>query len=119
MALPYYSFVDPIFQPAMRIVESITLAPAASVTTTIPHLYVTGTIVRLDIPVGFGMQQINQQFGAIVVTSPTMFTIDINTTLYDALLSFGSWPSRSYSYPLCCAIGEVNSILTAAVQNTL
>lgn len=119
MGNPYYSFVDPIYQPAMRVVQAITNARAASVTTTIPHLYITGTVVRIEVPVGFGMQQINQQTGTIVVTSANTYTINIDTSLYDPLLSFGSWPSSAYSYPLCTCVGEDNSILTAAVQNVL
>lgn len=119
MATPYFAYTNPVFQPAMRILQAITIASIASVTTTFNHLYITGTIVRLDIPVGFGMQQANQLTGTINVTGATTFLIDIDTTFFDPLLSFSSWPINATSYPQVVPIGEDNSILTAAVQNTL
>jgi len=119
MSLPYYSFTNPLYQPALRIAQAITNAAVAEVTTTKPHLYKTGTIVRMYIPKGFGMQQLNQLTGAIEVTGDSTFLIDIDTTPFDTLLVFGSWPVREYSYPSVVPIGEVNSILTAAVQNVL
>lgn len=116
---PYYANPNPVFQPSMRIVQDVTNANPAVVTTTFDHNYITGTVVRLDIPVGFGMQQANQKTGSIIVTGLTTFTIDIDTSLFESFLSFGSWPSRATSYPHVVAIGEDNSILNAAVQNVL
>lgn len=77
----------PIFQRAMRVISSITRAYPAVVTTTTNHQYITGMIVRLNIPKGFGMQQANQQQGEIVVLSDTTFSIDLDTTLMDPFLS--------------------------------
>lgn len=119
MANPYFNLINPIFQPSLRIVESITTTNPAIVTTTLPHLYISGTVVRIDVPLGFGMPQINQQIGTIYVTSPTTFTLSLDATQFDPLLAFASWPARASSYPLSSAIGEDNSILTAAMHNTL
>lgn len=119
MATPYYAYSNPAFQPAMRIAQAITQSLPAVVTTTFAHLYLSGTIVRLDIPNGFGMQQANQLTGAINVTGPTTFSIDIDTRLFDSFLLFANWPVRATSYPAVVPIGEVNLLLTAAVQNTL
>lgn len=77
-----YAVPNPIFQPAARLIDSITNANPAVVTTTFPHQYKTGTIVRLDIPPADGMQQANQLTGQIVVLSPTTFSISIDTTLF-------------------------------------
>lgn len=114
----------PVFQPSMRIISEITKAFPASVTTTFPHQYLTNTIVRLDIPTGFGMVQANQLFGTIVVTSPTTFTITIDTTMFDAFVipSYTLLPSGlvvSEQSAQAVPIGEENIILTAAVQNVL
>lgn len=112
---------NPIYQPAMRIISAITNASSALVTTTFDHDYITGEIVRIVIPripydeVGFGMSQINNQTGTITVISPTTFTIDINTTTYDAFINAGG----TQWYAQVVPIGEVNSMLTAATQNTL
>lgn len=119
MGNPYFAIENPTFQPAMRIMQDITNAFPAAVTTTFDHLYITGTIVRLDIPVGFGMYQANTLFGTITVTGSTTFDIDIDTTLFEPFLAIGNWPARAVSYPQIVAIGERNDILTAAVMNTL
>jgi len=113
LAFPY-----PIFQPAVRIIAAITNDFPASVTTTFNHQYITGTIIRLDIPLGFGMQQANQAFGTIIVTSPTTFTIDVDTTLFDAFVMPATYPLNAQSAQ-CVPLAEDNSILTAAVQNVL
>jgi hypothetical protein len=114
-----YAIANPIFQPAMRLIASITNAFPAVVTTTFAHQYKTLTIVRLDIPVACGMQQANQLTGTIVVTGTTTFAIDIDTTLFDAF----AIPMNPPPYVNTCAqvvpIGEDNSILTAALQNVL
>lgn len=122
------AFPNPIFQPAMRIITAITNAEQASVTTSFDHLYLTGAIVRLDIPLGFGMQQANQKFGPITVTSPTTFTIAVDTRQFDAFALPLNWPATSASvlgWPINAQaamsvnVGEINSLLTSAVQNTL
>lgn len=119
-----YAIAYPVYQPAMRAILTITNAFPALVTTTIDgvvpadHDYITGTIVRLDIPPGFGMTQANQLFAPITVVSPTTFTIEINTTNFDAFTTPVNWP-ESFQKAQSLPIGEINSILTAAVQNVL
>ena len=122
--MAYSAFINPIYQPAMRIISAITNATTVTVTTSFAHLYVSGTIVRFDIPVGFGMEQINQQFGPITVTGSTTFTMPIDTTNYDVfqIPSYALLPSGivvSLQQAQCVPIGELSGQLTAAVQNTL
>lgn len=110
---------NPIFQPAMRLIASITQTNPAVVTTTFPHQYKTGTIVRFDIPQADGMQELNQQTLPITVTGLTTFTIPIDSTLFSAFaIPIGISPH----VPTCAQvvpIGEINEILTAATQNVL
>ena len=113
LAIPY-----PVFQPSMRIVSGISNSNPAHVTTTFAHQYITGTTIRIDIPPLFGMQEINQQFGNIVVTSPTTFDIGIDTTLYSPFTTPSQFPFSQQSAQ-CNAFAEDNSILTAAVHNAL
>lgn len=114
-----YADPNPIFQPAMRLIESITNSFPAVVTTTFAHQYESGTIVRLDIPPACGMQQANEKFGPIEVLSSTTFSIPLDTTHYDTF----SIPVSPDPHTNICAqvnpIAEINSILTAAVQNVL
>lgn len=108
----------PTFQPAMRIIASITNGFPAVVTTTFDHQYATGMIVRLNIPLGFGMQQANQKYAEIIVTGDTTFTIDIDTSQMDPYVISGTFP-YSYQSGQVTSIAENNSMLTAAVRNVL
>jgi len=108
----------PVFQPAMRIVSGITNAFPAVITTTFDHTYVSGEIVRIIIPPGFGMQQINQQIGPITVLSSTTFSIPIDTTRYD-IFSVPSTQPANKQYAQVLSIGEVSDQIYAALQNVL
>ena len=110
---------NPIFKPAMRLIASISTSLPMLVTTTFAHGYVSGTIVRLDLPLAVGMQQANQQTGSLRVTSPTSFTLPIDSSSFEPF----SLPVSPPPYVNTCAqvipIGEDNNLLTAAVQNVL
>ena len=110
-----YAVPTPIYQPAMRIVSAITKGYPAQVTTTFAHDYVDGAIVRLNIPPNYGMQQVNQLQGAILVTGTTTFTIDINTTTFDAF----SQPIGAKQCAQVTPVGELSYTLASAVVNTL
>lgn len=110
---------NPVFKRAMRLIASITNALPMLITTTFAHGYVSGTIVRLDIPQADGMQQANQQFGPINVTSPTTFTMPIDSSNFEPFAIPVSPPPYINTCAQVVPIGEINSILTAAVQNVL
>lgn len=116
--MPVPALTNPVFKPAMRIINSITKGIITTVTTTFAHGYQTGLTVRLDIPPGFGMLQINQQFAPIVVTGATTFTMPIDSTRYDAFSPSAVYP-LSAQYGQVVPMAEINSILTQAVQNVL
>jgi hypothetical protein len=119
--MPYAGVAQPypVFQPAMRLIASITNSFPAIVTTTFNNQYITGTIVRFYIPFACGMQQLNQQTATIFVINPTTFSIPVDTTMYDTF----SIPSPSDPAINVIAqvvpIGEDNGILTAATTNVL
>lgn len=130
MGTGYFAYAFPVYQPAMRMILSITQGfPAAVVTTlngTTPgnHQYITGTVIRLDMNPAFGMMQANQVTGTITVTGDTTFTINIDTTNFDAYVVPLLPPVQTnlyylHTYGQCVPIGEDNSILRAAVQNVL
>lgn len=114
-----YAYPSPVFQRAMRLIDSITNAPQAIVTTTFAHNYETGDIVRFDIPFLCGMQQINQMTGTIVVTGATTFSVDINSTNFDTFSIPGSPLPTDNICAQVVPVGEVNSKLTSATQNVL
>lgn len=129
MSVVIYAIQNPVYKPAMRVIYSITKAFPAVVTTAVAtnnfnvlvpanHNYITGTIVRLDIPPGYGMTQADQKTGTITVTGPTTFTIDIDTTFFDAFVAPVTFPENQQLGQVI-PIGENNSILTASTVNVL
>lgn len=104
----------PIFQPAMRAVTNITNAYPCEVTTSFAHDYFTGDIIRIVIPQGWGMQQINQQASAIVVTGNDTFEMNIDTTNYDVFED----PNNG-QFAQAIPFAEVNSTVYGATENTL
>ena len=104
----------PIFQPALRVVTDITNAFECVVTTSFDNNFFTGDIVRIIIPLGWGMQQINGQFSAITVLTPTTFSMSIDTTNYDVFND----PNND-QFAQCIPIAEVNGTVYGATYNTL
>ena len=113
LAFPY-----PIFQRSMRIVSAISQATQAQITTTFNHQYRSGEIVRLVIPLGFGMQQINQMYAPITVTGLTTFTMPIDSTKFDAFSVASTFPDNQ-QYAQVVPIAEIASQLEGATQNVL
>jgi hypothetical protein len=102
----------------MRIVTAITNGLPASVTTSFAHGYASGLIVRIVVPLGFGMQEINDLFGSIIVTGITTFDIDIDTTNFNAF-TVPVTPPASLQYAQAVPIGEINSTVYLATKNVL
>jgi len=113
-----YSNSSPTFQPAMWIISAITNDNPAQVTTTADHGYVSGEIVRLVIPSNFGMIQANQLYGEITVTGNTTFTIDIDTTNFDAFAAPSPTPD-AYTCAQVIPMGEISSTLAGVTKNVL
>ena len=108
----------PTYQPAMRIIGAITKADPALVTTTGDHNFITGEVVRLVIPSIFGMQQMNGLVGNVTVFSDTTFTVDIDSTKFDAFSIPSPLPAH-YTCAQVIPIGEANSTLLGATKNVL
>jgi len=113
-----YSNPSPTFQPANRSIVSITNANPGEVTTSIEHDYLSGEIVRLKVPEGFGMTQANNLTGTITVTGDTTFEININTSSFDVFSEPSPLPS-AYTCAQVIPVGEVSSTLAGATKNVL
>lgn len=110
----------PMFQPAKRIIMNITQANYAEITTTFPHNYGTGLIVRLYVPYTYGMTQANQFSGVITVTSDVTFTMNLNTTGFDPfVVPAGTTAAQDQFCAQVVPIGEVNSSIAQATRNVL
>lgn len=112
-----YIDTNPQFQPAVRLITAVTLDNPAAVTTSTDHGYVTGTIVRFEIPECVGMQQLHKQQATITVTGPDTFTIDINTIDFDVFAIPGAPRWFDNTCALVVPIGENGFMFTAAVQD--
>ena len=121
----YYSVQQPSFQPAMRNILSITNSLPATIVTTFDgtnpgnNQYNTGLIVRLLIPLGFGMTQANQLEAPITVVNSSTFTMPLDTTYFD-VFSVPAFSPGNYGTPAqVVPVGEINSLLTESTQNVL
>lgn len=114
-----FCYIDPtpVFRPQLLVIQAITQASPATVTTNIPHNYQTGTIVRLWIPLQAGMQQLaGQQQWPITVTGASTFSIPVDTTTFDPFVApTGQFDQCAQVFP----VGEINELLTMASQNIL
>lgn len=121
----FYAEQYPSFQRAMRCILTITQSNPVLFTTTFDginpgnHDYSSGLIVRIDIPEGFGMEQLNQFSGPITVVNATQFTLPIDTTLFDPFIVPPYVPGFFGTPAHVVPVGEVNDILTMATQNVL
>jgi len=113
LAIPF-----PTYQQAMRIISNITNDSSAQVTTTFDHQYKTGLVVRLYVPNGYGMVQVNQLAGSIVVVDDITFNIDIDTRYFDVFIVPITYPENA-QYPTVVPIGEINANLDQATKNVL
>lgn len=121
----YYAVQFPEFQRAMRNVLSITQDANALITTTFDgvnpgnHQYNSGLIVRIYVPLGFGMTQMNQLEAPITVVNDTQFTVPIDTTGFDPFVIPAYQPGSFGTPAQVVPVGEINDLLTEATQNVL
>jgi hypothetical protein len=103
--------------PQARIITNITQANPGVVTTSQPHGYFDKLFVRIDLggtPRTFGMYQVANQVYSITVLAPTTFSINTDTSAFDAFVY-----STNPQSPQCIPGGEEASTLKNAEHNTL
>ncbi len=117
----YYAQQFPVYQRAMRNILSITQGFPALVTTTFDginpgeHQYSSGLIIRFVIPIGYGMQLLDQQQAEITVINTTQFTVPIDTANMDPFVLNPNIATPCQTVPF----GENANILTMATVNVL
>lgn len=114
-----FPFTNPIFQPAMRAIAAISNSNPMQVTTTINHLYITGLVCRLYIPVNFGMLDVNQLEMEITVTGLTTFTMPIDSTAFTPFVIPPPPPALGHNATPAQVVntGENTLMLNGAVRN--
>jgi hypothetical protein len=121
----YYAVLNPEFKPAMRNILSITNAVNALITTTYdginpgPHQYLNGLIIRVRVPNGFGMIEIDELYGIVTVVDANSFTVNIDTTLFTPFVVPSYNPGHYGTPAQTIPFGEINDSLLSATQNVL
>lgn len=119
-----FPLARPVYKPAMRVITAITGVTFQSIifwtiTTELPHGYLEGLTVRLNIPVDFGAQLLNGTPYTIVdIPSATQFTIAIDNTIGAAQDPFVI-PASSKQSATVTIIGETDFQLYQAIHNVL
>jgi hypothetical protein len=131
MAHNCLALINPMYQPAMRPIVAIGngnptvittgTVDAVGVVTLLDHLYINGTLLRVDVPDVDGMSEINGLIGEVTVIDATSFEISIDSDQFSAF-SIPADADPTYNPHVCtCAfvvpVGENNAQLTAAVHN--
>ena len=121
MATPvnWTAVVNPIIQPATRLVTAITNANPAMVTTSFANQYETGDIVTVVVPYGWGMTQWRSQTGPITVLNTTQFTIPVDSTNFDVFVEPTEFVPGLNMPAMVLPSGEVASKLTQEFRNIL
>lgn len=100
---------DETFYPKARSIVAITQAAQAVVTLSVTHRYVAGEQVRMTVPVGWGMTQMNGLVATIVAVNTTTntITLDVNSTGFTAFaFPTSAVTDTGVSFPQVCPIGE-------------
>jgi len=63
------------FTPVRMAITNITRAMPCVVTVGVDHNMTTGQVVRMHVPKGFGMVELNQKLVSITILSSTMFSL--------------------------------------------
>lgn len=113
-----------LYIPNFKYITSITRATNAVVTTSTPHSYVVGEVVRFAVPTLFGMTQMDGLAGTVTAVTSTTITLDINSSSFTAF----AFPSSSsvaggYTQPqvypdAITGTSEWPSAVDAAYNNT-
>lgn len=113
--MPILAVPTPIFQPAMRVITNITNSNPVVITTSFDNQYVTGLVVRLYVPQGYGITLLNHVEAPITVLTNTTFSMPIDTINMPAYIT----PAGAEQFAQVVPTGEINSILYAATRNIL
>lgn len=94
------------YQPHLFFIIAISLGVTTTITTSIPHDYVIGQMVRLLIPDTYGSRRLNEQQGIVIsIPSSTQVTLNINSQGVDPFISS---PAFGPTRPQIAAIGDIN-----------
>lgn len=100
--------IDPNFPiaPQFYYVTKITQATNGVITTSQIHDYVVGQLLKMTIPSGFGMQELDQVTVEVIAVSDYTFTISANTSGFSAFAFPASSLSPDISFASVAPVGQ-------------
>lgn len=105
------------YKPSKFVISNIQLGETTIVTTSVPHNYVIGQLVRLLVPSFYGSYQLNEQEAYVIkIPSSTEVTLALSSILANKFIaspSFGPTP------PQILAIGDENSGIISSTGRSL
>lgn len=95
------------YVPRVFYINAISEGTTTTITTTLPHNYVVGQIIRLIIPPTFGARQLNEQQGQVIsIPAPDQ----VVTTIYSQGIDpFIATPIYGPTPPQIIPIGDINN----------
>jgi hypothetical protein len=94
-----------MFYPRKRVIANVTQANPGVVTTLVDHGYVTGQTVRMKVPSGSGMTELNDQLVTVTVVDASTFSIGVDTSGYTAY-AFPVYTAVPYTPAQVIPVGE-------------
>lgn len=106
------------YSPSNRYITGITSANPAVLTVSVAHNYLVGDKIRVHVPSGFGMTQIDGMMATVTAVTASTITTDINSLAFTAF----AYPTSAIaavgvSFPHVTPIGEVATKLTSPIKN--
>lgn len=109
------------YQPARRWITGITAAASAVITLSVTHNYTVGDIIKVRVPAGWGMTQIDGLEGEVTAIDTTNNTIttDINSAAFTAFaFPTSAVAAAGISFPEVVPVGEIATQLDNPIDNT-
>ncbi len=108
------------YQPARRQITAITVAAAAVVTLSVTHNYTVGDIIKVNVPTGYGMPEINGLQGEVTAinTATNTITTDIDSSAFTAFaFPTSAVAAAGISFPEILPVGEIATALDNPTDN--
>jgi len=96
------------FKPRSRVIANITQANPGVVTTLVDHTYQTGERIRLKVPAGSGMTELNDVLVTVTRVNASTFSIGVDTSGYTAF-AFPIYSAVPYTPAQSIPVGETAS----------
>jgi hypothetical protein len=114
---------NPVFYPRRRFVTAITQAAQAVVTLSVTHQYEIGQLVRMVVPVAFGMTEMNGLLATIVdidttVATGNTITLNVDSSAFSAF-AFPVTADVPFSFAECVPVGEDTGFALSVGANIL